>query len=197
MIRVMVHEKYSKLNLGSGTVLDHQFPLPWLNVDIEANDSGYRCDVISLPTDWTERFREVRASHVLEHIFLEDWDAALAEWVRVLAPHGVIRIIVPDLEIVVRDLVRGFDDKGRSALSTIETTPVLAQIYGAGYGSRQTEERWRHRIIVSKQMLGEAMLRRGLTDIRVYNRLDDPAASLGIRDDSQNMFSLRMLAIKE
>ncbi len=42
--------------------------------------------------------RGVYASHVLEHLSLEDFHVALANTFRVLAPGGVFRLIMPDLQ---------------------------------------------------------------------------------------------------
>lgn len=43
--------------------------------------------------------RGVYASHVLEHLCLEDCRAALRETLRILAPGGIFRLVVPDLQV--------------------------------------------------------------------------------------------------
>jgi SAM-dependent methyltransferase len=45
------------------------------------------------------------ASHVLEHLFRADFDAALANTLRMLKPGGRFRMIVPDLEVRVQRYV--------------------------------------------------------------------------------------------
>jgi hypothetical protein len=51
------------------------------------------------------------ASHVLEHLSLEDFRIALAKTYRMLAPGGVFRLIVPDLEARARMYVREIERK--------------------------------------------------------------------------------------
>lgn len=189
--------KYKKLNLGCSDKQHLKFPKPWLNVDIKPGVADYVCDVRVLPSGWTEAFKEVRASHILEHLYLEEQLNALNEWVRVLEAEGTIRIIVPDLDIVIDYLQRGYDKKGRKAISGLKATSVMAQIYGLGYEGENTEERWRHRTIFNKQSLVELLeSQRELGNIRVYSNEKDPASVLGIKDDSQNQFSLCVKARK-
>jgi hypothetical protein len=51
----------------------------------------------------------VYASHVLEHLALEDFRAALANTWRILAPGGIFRMVVPDLEFLVDSYVHSTD----------------------------------------------------------------------------------------
>lgn len=44
----------------------------------------------------------IYASHVLEHLYEDEARSLLAECVRVLKVHGVLRIVVPDLSAIVR-----------------------------------------------------------------------------------------------
>jgi len=50
--------------------------------------------------------RGVYASHVLEHLALEDFHAALDNTKRLLGPDGIFRVVVPDLEWAAREYVR-------------------------------------------------------------------------------------------
>ena len=53
---------------------------------------------LTKPLPFTQnRFSAVYASHVLEHLYLEDAQKLLSECRRVLRPGGVVRIVVPDL----------------------------------------------------------------------------------------------------
>jgi hypothetical protein len=45
----------------------------------------------------------VYASHVLEHLSLEDFAIALENTIKILKPSGLFRIIVPDLEIAAKN----------------------------------------------------------------------------------------------
>ena len=44
---------------------------------------------------------EIRASHILEHFSFADVRRALAEWVRVLKPGGLMKVAVPDIELIL------------------------------------------------------------------------------------------------
>lgn len=188
----------TKLNLGCGRDKNKTLPYPWLNVDVSGDAADINCDIMNLPLDWTERFEEVRISHVLEHFFLDEFDSLLSEWIRVLAPGGELRIIVPDLDVIIQGLLKGFDSKGRLAVSITETTPILSQIYGVGYQSRLTETPWRHRFLFNKVMLFDLLNRQeSLEFVQLYNKEDDPANLFGIKDDSQNSFSICIHAFKK
>ncbi len=188
----------TKLNLACGRDSTKKLPQPWLNVDVSGDAADMHCDIRNLPKDWTGRFDEVRASHVLEHFYMEEFDAVITEWTRVLKIGGQLRIIVPDLDVVVQALVLGKDSKGRDALSITETTPIMTQIFGFGYQSRSTESEWRHRFLFNKDLLSQLLARQvDLERISVYEKEQDPAAFFGIKDDSQNPFSLCIHAFKK
>jgi len=48
-------------------------------------------------------FNSIYASHVLEHLYLEEAKVLLSECVRVLLPEGVLRIVVPDLRSIIEE----------------------------------------------------------------------------------------------
>lgn len=60
----------------------------------------------------------VYCSHVLEHLSLEDCRAAINNTYKMLAPGGIFRLIVPDLEVMARVYVRAID--------TGETSPAIS-----------------------------------------------------------------------
>ncbi|MFA6074167.1 MAG: methyltransferase domain-containing protein [Candidatus Woesearchaeota archaeon] len=190
-------EKLIKINLGCGRNIENKFPEPWINVDLSGDCADYYCDIKKLPKEWSDKFDEVRASHVLEHFFMDEFDFILTEWLRILKPGGTLRIIVPDFDIIIQALVSGSDSKNRNALSVDETTPVLSQIFGVGYESRITNPEWRHRFVFNKELLNNLLERQpSIGTISFYEKENDPAALLGIKDDSQNPFSLCASAIK-
>jgi hypothetical protein len=189
--------EFSKVNLACGRNPLNKFPSPWLNVDVSPDIADFCSDVRQLPAEWNNYFSEVRASHVLEHLFLNDMQAAVLEWARVIKPGGTIRIIVPDVKIIAQSLLIGTDPKSRNSESIKETTAVFAQIYGVGYDSASTEHPWRHRFMFSELTLSELLASAGIFDqIQIYAKSEDPAASFGIVDDSQNCFSLCIKARK-
>lgn len=190
-------ETLNKLNIGCGRDKNKKFPSPWLNLDIAGDCADILCDIKKLPIDWTNKFDEVRASHVLEHLFLDEFDLAISEWLRVLKPNGFLRIIVPDLDIIISALISGVDSKNRQSLSIDDTTPILAQIFGVGYQTRTTSSEWRHRFLFNRELLEKLLRKQKIVDkISFYEKEEDPANLFGIKDDSQNPFSLCICAIK-
>jgi len=187
---------YSKLNLGCGRDISKKLPMPWLNVDLGGTSADFISDVRCLPQEWSESFCEVRASHLLEHFFLNEMEIVLRDWVRVLVPGGLLRIIVPDLDIITEALRNGVDSKGRKSISITETTPILAQIYGVGYEAPEIENPWRHRFLFNEVILRDILLQNGLENVERYSQNKDPAQYYGVKDDSQNPFSLCIMAEK-
>jgi len=73
---------------------------------IDAN-SGPHVDHVGNAADLSRfgagTFSEIYASHVLEHFdYKDELAATLKEWLRVLAPGGMLHISVPDLDILAR-----------------------------------------------------------------------------------------------
>jgi hypothetical protein len=91
------------LNVGCGTTCHPA----WVNLDFTAASGDVRaCDVRrGLPfTGGT--FEACYASHVLEHLTPAEGAALLREMCRVLVPGGIARVVVPDLELIVRDYLQ-------------------------------------------------------------------------------------------
>ena len=63
------------------------------------------------PLPWPDESAEsVYASHVLEHVSREQGRRMLAECHRVLRDGGVLRVVVPDLRILVDEYLNGVTD---------------------------------------------------------------------------------------
>jgi predicted SAM-dependent methyltransferase len=72
----------NKVNWGSGIVIhDVRKPLPFPDCSMEA----------------------IYASHLLEHLYLNEACKLLSECHRIIKPGGVLRIVVPDLKFIVED----------------------------------------------------------------------------------------------
>jgi len=83
-----------KLNLGSGPTHFDGF----LNVDYDPREGP---DVIAAVDDLpfeAGAADEILASHILEH--LPFWSNAVQEWARVLAPGGLLWVMVPDVPAI-------------------------------------------------------------------------------------------------
>lgn len=110
-------ENLIKLNLGCGVIA----PDGWINIDcswsarlakiplyrrfkngIRKRNAGWSGSVVisdlrkPLPFGSNEA-SAVYASHLLEHLYLDEANALLKECFRVLKPSGILRLVVPDL----------------------------------------------------------------------------------------------------
>jgi predicted SAM-dependent methyltransferase len=95
------------LNLGCG----RHFHPDWINVDIVPQDPQVmRHDLQSRLPFEEASFAAVYHSHVLEHIPKSQAAAFLRECRRVLAPGGVLRVVVPDLEMIARLYLKHLDE---------------------------------------------------------------------------------------
>jgi SAM-dependent methyltransferase len=63
----------------------------------------------------------VYASHLLEHLYPDEAARLLHEALRVLAPGGIVRIMVPDLELLARDYLAGLDKAADDPLMPLKT----------------------------------------------------------------------------
>lgn len=91
------------LNVGCGG----RFHPAWVNVDaVPASPEVQAVDVrAGLPFGDGE-FAVVYSSHVLEHLDVNEAAGLLKQMHRVLAPGGIVRIVVPDLEAIAREYLR-------------------------------------------------------------------------------------------
>ena len=96
------------LNLGSGPRgLDSP---NWVNIDGFRDSNVHFLSDISRGLPFPDAtFDGVFCEHVFEHFSLEDGERLSGEILRLLRPGGVVRIIVPDSELIMR---RYFDDPG-------------------------------------------------------------------------------------
>lgn len=102
----------SKLHLGCGQKhipgFMHVDALPYSHVDVVG-------PVHELPFVPSGSVELIYACHVLEHFGRHEVDGVLREWLRVLAPSGVLRLAVPDFAACARlyvdgSLARGVDE---------------------------------------------------------------------------------------
>ena len=88
------------LNIGCGAVAHPD----WLNLDmVPRHPLAVACDLrhgLPLAANAADA---CYSAHVLEHLTRAEADPFIAEQFRVLRPSGVIRVVVPDLEVMCRD----------------------------------------------------------------------------------------------
>ncbi len=87
------------LNVGCGRRYDRR----WVNLDLASRDASVvQCDITQGIPFADGCFDAVYHSHVFEHLKPDQGEQLLAECFRVLAPGGVLRIVVPDLEKIAQ-----------------------------------------------------------------------------------------------
>lgn len=90
-----------KLNLGCG----HDYREEYINIDLyERHNPDLVANIIELSILPSEYFNEIIAQDVLEHLERNKVPVALAEWSRLLANEGTLRIRVPSLVHMVLNL---------------------------------------------------------------------------------------------
>lgn len=184
--------KMKKLNLACS---DRIIP-GWVNVDAR-NLPGvdHVIDIRDLSIFPDASFDILRASHVIEHFYLDELDKILKEWSRVLKPGGWMIVCAPSFDLTI---LRYFvNPQSINPLLTPEFgTAILSQIYGFGY--RNTENPfYKHRMVYNRKSL-EALLKQfaGLKNLREFNFLNEEPFTLGIIDDSTNVYSLNLAGQK-
>jgi predicted SAM-dependent methyltransferase len=92
------------INIASG---GHGFA-DWVNIELQrAKDTTICLDIRRKLPFAHGSARRIFAEHIIEHLdFREDIPRILRQFYRILAPHGVLRIIVPDAERFLEAYVR-------------------------------------------------------------------------------------------
>ena len=96
------------LNLGCG--YKYVKAEEWLNADmLSVGDDVVKCNFLNgIPFD-SEKFDLVYHSHVLEHFAKADAGKFIAECHRILKPGGVIRIALPNLEVIAKEYLKNLE----------------------------------------------------------------------------------------
>jgi predicted SAM-dependent methyltransferase len=98
-----MHGDRKLLNLGCGG----RYHPDWTNVDYVSTGPGVISHNLMQPLKYAENtFDAVYHSHVLEHMPKRYGPVLLRECWRVLKPGGILRVVVPDLELAARDYLQ-------------------------------------------------------------------------------------------
>lgn len=98
------------LNLGCGSHFSTE--KEWTNIDFVSTGDGVIAHNLLHGIPYEDNsFDVVYHSHILEHFSKDDGEKFIAACFRVLKPEGVLRIAIPDLEIIVRNYIL-FLEKG-------------------------------------------------------------------------------------
>ena len=118
----------------------------------------------------------VYASHVLEHLHRSDEAVrCLQELRRVLQPGGVLRLVVPDLQMLIRDYHERSDADAFTA--SLHVVPQRARAGLRGLIGLLTSDRTWHRWIYDRHSLSALLCEQGFSAIRVLE-----AGDTGIQD---------------
>lgn len=131
-----------KLNIGAG-----DSPLPGYDntFDLKHGKKAFPLDVDDASCD------EIRASHILEHFGHRVTEKVLEHWVSKLKPGGLIKIAVPDLEVIAKKFIDG------------ESGQFQGWIFGG-----QTDQHDIHGGGFDFDSLGAMMRRAGLVGIHMW-----------------------------
>ena len=138
-----------KLNLGSG-----DFKLDgYVNIDCRPqHDPDICCKVEDLNYD-EETVDEIYASHILEHLDLEQGRTLLKNCYKWLIKGGVLSIVVPDLLVVCRFIAEGDTD---------------GTLWSWLYGRHDIEEGMGHKWGYTQRTLIDELSKLGFTDIEYF-----------------------------
>ena len=94
------------LNLGCGTT----FHKDWINIDfVSGSEDVIKHNLLNgIPLD-DDSVEVVYHSHVLEHFSKSDGRFFISECFRVLKKNGILRIAVPDLEIIAKEYLKNLN----------------------------------------------------------------------------------------
>jgi len=96
----MITPKVNAINLGCG----NRFHEDWYNIDIKSiNILVQEYNLLNDIPYEDNKFSAVYLSHFLEHLTKKDGEHLLSESFRILAPNGIIRVVVPDLENIINE----------------------------------------------------------------------------------------------
>jgi SAM-dependent methyltransferase len=144
------------VNLGCGLTYHHA----WDNFDLLPADDGIRhLDLLKRFPIADGSYRYCYNSHVLEHMPRAHASMFLGEIYRILRPGGVIRIVVPDLEGIIRRYLSELESalKGnteaiaRHEWMTIELLDQLTRFSSGGIMGRL----WRSRPLLARDLIEE------------------------------------------
>lgn len=162
------------LNVGCGyplrQKLHRHFHGPeWQEIRLDL-DPAVQPDIVCSMTDMSPvasgSVDAIWSSHNLEHLQRHEVPLALAEFLRVLKPHGLLLVTLPDLREVARLVVEDrLEDQAYSSLSGPIT--ALDMIFGHGASLARGNSFMAHRTGFTARTLREVLSEAGFVEITV------------------------------
>jgi predicted SAM-dependent methyltransferase len=122
----MKENKYNYLNLGCG----ERYHAAWINIDIRAkNKNVIEYNILKGIPFPNDTFDVVYHSHLLEHLTLVDGKNFLKECYRVLKPKGILRIVVPDLERIIKEYIKIISTENGETINDERHNWILLELY--------------------------------------------------------------------
>lgn len=116
----------------------------------------------------------IYASHVLEHLSLEDFQTALQNTFRLLKPAGLFRLVVPDLETLARKYLESGDAQASIAFMKETSLGVENRNRGLRGFTRSWLGNSSHLWMWDFKSLSNELSKIGFVDIRRCNAGDEP-----------------------
>jgi predicted SAM-dependent methyltransferase len=145
-------------NFGCGTT----FHRAWDNFDFVPCGAEVRSVDLrqSLPFE-DNVYDAVYSSHTLEHLPRNEAPAVLAEFRRILKPAGIIRIVVPDLELMARTYLEQLErasagdeeSQANHAWMSVEMIDQMTRTFRGGFMGRM----WRSRPLPSRRFIEDRL----------------------------------------
>ena len=174
-----------KVHIGCG---GHELP-GWINVDNHPAPLAINLDWgLPLPSGSA---RYVFLAHLLEHLFHPaQSNRLLGEIRRVLAPGGIVRIVVPDIEKYLRAYAAGdesfFAERRRQRGLPEDLTSLETLLPYAGAGATPDSLFEHHKFGYDFATLARALERAGFSDVRRCGYQQSPHTELRVDDASSN-----------
>jgi len=150
-----------KVNLGCGW---RDFGGDWIHVDNGDYDHlDFKCDIKKLP--FVDNYCDlIYSSHVIEYFDREEIKNVLEEWKRVLKPNGVLRLAVPNFEVMSK--------------LYIEKKLALENILGPLYGKMSMDGiKIYHKTVYDFVSLEQVLNDNGFVNVRLYDWRETDHAS--------------------
>jgi predicted SAM-dependent methyltransferase len=150
----LIQTTSSRVNLGCG----NKYHDAWDNFDLTPAGEGVRfLDLTGAIKISSGAYEFCYSSHVLEHLSRSDAPRFLSEIFRILKPGGIVRIVVPDLEGIVRGYLCELDAVisgkqeavPRHQWMTIELLDQITRTFSGGYMGRL----WHSRPLFSRELI--------------------------------------------